>query len=329
MIDILGYILQQWTTGRKTSVTSKGWHSGNAVCCTHRGETQDTRGRAGIIITGNELVYSCFNCNFKTRITVGHSFNSNNRNFLNWIGIDDIQISKLQWESIKQRSVESSLMEHIKHEPLSFSDVELPKSAQLITDSDTKYIDYIESRGLKYTDYPYYITPKGMGRYRNRIIIPYTHQDKLVGYTSRFIDNRKPKYINNQQVGYVFGFDLQHPDWDYAILTEGILDAISINGLALTHNEIGDQQYQLLKTLNRTIICVPDQDKSGMRLIEQALDYGFNVSIPEWDTGIKDINDAVKKYGKVYTLMKILKSSTHNIIRVTMAKKALERKLRI
>ena len=99
--------------------------------------------------------------------------------------------------------------------------------------------------------------------------------------------------------------------------------------MALTHNEIGDQQYQLLKTLNRTIICVPDQDKSGMRLIEQALDYGFNVSIPEWDTGIKDINDAVKKYGKVYTLMKILKSSTHNIIRVTMAKKALERKLRI
>ena len=49
---------------RKT--TPSGWTSFDAPCCVHNGESQDKRGRGGIITQGDGSVsYHCFNCNFK------------------------------------------------------------------------------------------------------------------------------------------------------------------------------------------------------------------------------------------------------------------------
>ena len=43
----------------KTKTSSKGWISFNAVCCHHNGETQDRRGRGGIITDGEAISYHC------------------------------------------------------------------------------------------------------------------------------------------------------------------------------------------------------------------------------------------------------------------------------
>ena len=51
-----------------------------------------------------------------------------------------------------------------------------------------------------------------------------------------------PKFINDQQPGYVFGIDLQKSDWEVCLVFEGIFDAISMNGCALTHNTINYNQ---------------------------------------------------------------------------------------
>jgi len=99
---------------------------------------------------------------------------------------------------------------------------------------------------------------------------------------------------------------LQKENWQYAIVTEGILDAISINGLAVLHNEISNDQAQQLKQLYREIIVVPDQDKAGLKLVEKAIEHGFNVSIPKWDDKVKDVNDAVQKHGKIATMLSIV-----------------------
>jgi len=156
-------------------------------------------------------------------------------------------------------------------------------------------------------------------------VIPYTYKNKIVGHTSRFLDNKTPKYINEQQPGYVFGIDFQKPNWEVCILVEGIFDALSINGCALTHNTINDDQASILSDLNRKIIFVPDRDKTGLKSCNRALELGYSVSIPNWDSSVKDVNDAVIKYGKLPTLLSILQSATTSKVKVELNRRKIER----
>ena len=190
-------------------------------------------------------------------------------------------------------------------------------------ETDTKYIKYLESRAVDPGDYPYMISPEQKGRQAERIVIPYTYEDRIVGHTARFLDDRKPKFISEQQPGYVFGTDLQQEHWTQAIVVEGIFDALSLNCLALLHNDINDKQATLLKSLRRDITVVPDQDQAGIKLIDRAVALGFAVSMPPWPDDVKDVNDAVKRYGRLGTLITIMKARETSKIKIEMAKKKL------
>jgi DNA primase len=127
--------------------------------------------------------------------------------------------------------------------------------------------------------------------------IPFTYDNRVVGYSSRMLDNRQPRYIHDTQPGYVFGTDLQGADWRYAIVVEGVFDALSIGGLAVLHAEINDAQARLIRSLDREVIVVPDQDEAGMRLVDRAVELGWSVSMPDWPADVKDVNDAVIRWG--------------------------------
>jgi DNA primase len=117
--------------------------------------------------------------------------------------------------------------------------------------------------------------------------------------------------------------DAQHRDWSVCIVTEGIFDALSIDGVALMHDDINSEQATLLSTLNRQIIVVPDRDETGMRMCDKSLELGYQVSLPEWEADIKDVNDAVIKYGKLPTLLSILESATNSKIKIEMQRKKI------
>jgi DNA primase len=161
----------------------------------------------------------------------------------------------------------------------------------------------------------------------NRVIIPYTYKNKIVGHTSRFLDNKIPKYLNEQQAGYVFNIDMQKPEWQVCIVTEGIFDALSIDGVAVMHDEINSDQALLLSTLNKQIIVVPDRDKTGLKMCDRALELGYQVSLPVWEADIKDVNDAVVRYGKLPTLLSILQSATNSKIKIEMQRKKIASRL--
>jgi DNA primase len=302
MLDILSYLPP------KRKKTSSGWISFNAVCCSHNGETFDKRGRGGVMIDSTtDWHYHCFNCGYKAGFTLGRPVTIKARRLLGWLGVSSIDIDWLNLESLKHKSITDILDDRtVSRKKITFKEVMLPEEARAITQHDKKFVNYLEGRGLKYNEYPFMITPKGKARYKNRIIIPYTNDNKIVGYTSRFLDDRLPKYLNEQQPGYVFGLDLQKENWQFAVVTEGILDAISINGLAVLHNEISNDQAEQLKQLYKEVIVVPDQDKAGLKLVEKAIEHGFNVSIPKWGNKVKDVNDAVQKYGKIATMLSIV-----------------------
>jgi len=336
MLEISNLVLNQWRTMSKKQVkqSANGWWSGDAVCCTHNGETQDKRGRGGILVHNEGFTWHCFNCNYSTAYTAGKTIGLKMRHLLEWLGFDDITIQKLNLESLRRRTLDDIASDKGLANQLAllrtnkFKTHTLPEGSRDITPNDTKFVDYLESRNLKVSDYNFKITPKGLARKKNRIIIPYMYKDKVVGWTSRFLDKNKPKYLNeNQQPGYVFGIDLQKEDWKYVILAEGIFDAISINGLAIMHSEISDKQIALIKNLGKEVIVVPDQDKAGLGLAEQAIEAGFSVSIPNWGDGIHDINESIIKYGKTGTLLSILQAKESSKIKITVALHKLRKAL--
>jgi DNA primase len=142
------------------------------------------------------------------------------------------------------------------------------------------------------------------------------------------LDNRQPKYIHDTQSGYVFGTDLQKPDWQYVIVVEGVFDALSIGGLAVLHAEINEAQVRLIRSLGREVIVVPDQDAAGMRLVDRAVELGWSVSMPAWPEDVKDVNDAVIRWGKLATLITILQARETSSIKIELRKRQLvKRKL--
>jgi DNA primase len=130
------------------------------------------------------------------------------------------------------------------------------------------------------------------------------------------------------QPGYVFGQDLQRKAWQYVIVVEGIFDALAIDGMAVMHNDINPQQAQLIKDLERQVIVVPDQDEAGLKLVDRAIELGWAVSIPNWPQGVKDVNDAVVKLGKIATLLIILQAKETSKIKIEIRKKQLAKRLR-
>jgi hypothetical protein len=326
MIDMISFLPS------KRKHTSSGWISFNAPCCVHRGDSQDKRQRGGLKPNAeNGWSYHCFNCGYTASFILGRNLSFKARNLLEWLGVDQQSIEQINIESLRHRTM-NGLIENQKTQikAVEFEERDLPADLELIDINNPQhlpYIEYLENRCIDSVGYPYMVSPNAEGRSSKRIVIPFTHKGLMAGNTSRFIDNRQPKFISDTQQGYVFGVDLQKDNWEHAIVVEGVFDALAINGLAVLHNDVNATQAQVIKSLNKNITVVPDQDQAGMALVNKAIELGWAVSIPEWPNGIKDVNDAVICMGKVATLLTILNARETNKYKIEIKRKQLVKRL--
>lgn len=319
MIDILSYL------PAKRKQTSSGWVSFNAPCCIHNSESADRRQRGGLKTSDQGWSYHCFNCGFTASFVLGRNLSFKARKLLGWLNVDRNEIERINLESLKHKNIQGILSERqqvvSKLQGVEFEDRDLPADTQPLNETAQQYL---ADRCIP-TDYPlFYKTMPRPG-----IVIPFTYDGQVVGHTTRFLDDRTPKYIQDIQHGYVFGTDLQHDSWRHALVMEGVFDALSIGGLAVLHAEINDAQVRLIRSLDREITVVPDQDEAGMKLVDRALELGWAVSIPNWSTDIKDVNDAVRRYGRAATMLSIFEARNTSKIKIEMAKKNLLRKLNV
>ena len=308
----------------KRKATPSGWIGFDAPCCIHNGETRDTKARGGVIQEADNISYHCFNCGFKCSWQPGRTFSWKMRKFLEWIGTPDDVINKVALDVMRlNEGVEAR--ERIAQLP-SFSSVPLPDDAVRLQDivNHTKHslsvLEYMAKRNLNLDDTNYYWSPS-LG-YRDRFIIPFYYEKRIVGWTARSIlPNKNPKYLTEVQPGFVYGLDEQGFNKVFAIVCEGQLDAIHIDGTALGGSEISDQQVMLLKRLNKDIIVVPDRDKAGSKLIERAIELGWQVSMPDWNQDVNDVGDAVDKYGRLYTLYSIVNTAEDSPLKIRLKAK--------
>jgi len=303
---IIDTVLTHLPVKRKT--TPSGWISFNAVCCHHMGTGQDRRQRGGIMLTDG-ISYHCFNCGFKASWQPGRQLGPKLKKLLEWLNVSNDLITRCSFDALRQKD-EIISYHSVDHKP-AFIDKAMPLGTRPILEwlddppeQLIPVLEYIYSRGFTIDDYPWHWTDED--GFQNRLIIPFYYENRCVGWTARLLREGKIKYISEQQPGYVFNLDNQQNNRKYCIITEGPLDAISIDGCAVMSNEISPQQVNLITQLDREIVVLPDRDQAGTKLIEQAIDLGWSVSMPDWGDGIKDANDALQKYGRLYTLHRIL-----------------------
>lgn len=323
MLDILAYL------PAKRKRASSGWISFNAPCCVHNGESADRRQRGGLKTSDQGWSYHCFNCNYTASFILGRNLSFKARRLLSWLAVPAEEIERLNLESLKHRNIEGILESRRTFEQLvvNFEERDLPPFAELLTPEHAEYWNYVRSRGVP-EDYPIMVQLETDNVHwtRPHVVVPFTHNNVIVGYSCRFLDNRMPKYINDIQPGYVFGTDLQGPDWQYVLVMEGVFDALSIGGLAVLHADVNDAQAQLIRSLGREVIVVPDQDAAGMNLVDRAVELGWSVSMPEWPD-CKDVNDAVIKYGRLATLISILSHRETSKIKIELRKRQIVKRL--
>ena len=316
----------------KRKQTPSGWLAFNAPCCEHNGTTPDTRQRGGLIANADEGVsFHCFNCGFKTSWRNGRNLSFKMKKFMRWLNVPDDTITKLALQVLQTKTDSTGHKTFITLPK--FVSKELPPKSKPIhewadykalepggIDKDLfKVLEYIAARKLNLNDYDFYWTPEA--GYRDRLIIPFYYREKVVGYTARKVVESKVKYLSEQQPGYVFNIDEQTDDRKYVVAVEGPIDAIAIDGVALLGSEIKEQQTALLNSLGKHVIVVPDRDEAGQKLVYDAMESGWSVSMPEWSQDIGDVNDAVCKYGRLHTLYTIIKNAEDSQLKTKLRMK--------
>ena len=318
----------------RTKSSPSGWISFNAPCCHNRGHSRDTRKRAGVMFSEG-VVYNCFNCKYTASWQPGRTLTEKFKNLCRWLGAGDDQIKEMVFEALKTESLDYE-PEHFV-EKVKFTEKELPEGAMSIEEwINSAYlpdisadigpvIDYVYSRGFDVLSKDFFWSPAP--GYIDRVLLPYYYEGKIVGNTARKITNSKPKYLSDQHPFFVYNIDAQDLLSKYVFVVEGQFDALAVGGVGLLTNEIAQQQAHIINQLGKEVIVIPDQDQAGLMLIKQAIDYDWAVAFPTWDTGVKDVADAVQRYGKLFVIVDAIKTAQQGEIKISVARNNLETRL--
>lgn len=306
----------------------------NCPMCVRRGETRpDTKRRCGIMNDYDKIIIHCFNCQFKSRYFLGDRLSWSMRSFLLALGVDDIEVKKLNFWALEHfEETKTNYVFETIEKPL-FDEIELPPKAKTITDWALDGCDnenllyaaqYVLDRNIYTTDEIYWSPVYEP----TRIIIPLICDGVLVGYSCRSVRNDKIRYIDNRPNNLLGNCDVFKKTNRYkVIICEGIFDCKAIDGIGTFGASLNKTQINWINSSDFQKILVPDRDQAGKDLINVAIQNNWSVSIPSlgknkrWDDDIKDIADATKRYGKIWTLNSIIECATDNPLKIRILEK--------
>ncbi len=302
-----------------------GWISLNCPMCVSQGESRpDIKKRGGFHIAGDSIIFHCFNCGFKTGWEPGKILGYKFIQLLKGLQVDEFYLNKLRLASHNEDNLSTEInLPKIKKIKLDWKTISLPEKSQIIGENTPEIIlKYLESRGEGiYLNWDYYWSTDTYMDFNKRIIIPCYYKKKTVGWVARHIEAKEKKYFVNLPKNYMFNLDqILYKKRKYVILVEGIFDAIGIDAVGFLGN-INKLQVDFLNESDRQIVLVPDYDQTGDRFINEALKHGWAVSFPAWDRDIKDVADAVKRYGRIFTLKNIIDNIETNPTKIKIKRK--------
>lgn len=289
--------------------SATGWYSVKCQCC------NDYKVRGGFNIRDDSVVYHCFNCNTKASYFNNGVVSDGMREVLQAF---NVPLDEIQRISLKNLGKTSSIIERKVVDTNPIFEIALPKTFyKLILDGSDPWsnvaIDYLEhDRGI--TDYKMFYLSHGNTtevekKWYGRLIIPFYRDNKLIFYQGRSLNESTRRYINstvsNDAVILYNYKELTRNVDDPLFITEGFFDAYHLNGIAINGNELSPKKINVINQSRRRKIYIPDRYGNGKQAAFNAIEAGWDVSIP--DIGdCKDINQAVVRFGFLYVYKSLM-----------------------
>jgi hypothetical protein len=285
--------------------TMNGWLTMNCPMCVHNGHRPDSKHRGGLKFEHDRIGYHCFNCGYTTGWRPGQKLGIKLIKLMRTFGIDEGEIQRLKIQLWDQVVEDETVIEEPFKKP-DWPEIQWPWTVRDLT---LEAAEYLDSRGvLELTDW--YTSSSPIQGMDNRVILPYTDNGKLIGYSARWIgdvpDKKTPKMIASRPPSYVFNLERQSHLRKYTLVTEGEYDALTLDCVAIMTNEISPEQAKIIEDIDNEPVVLPDRDKAGLILALQAAELGWSVSFPEWPDDIKDANQAAQHFGRAATLQSVL-----------------------
>jgi len=290
--------------------------------------------RGGFYFEEPEIVgYSCFNCSHSARYDPDDSryskISKNMRIVLDAYHIPKEEVSTVIRDNLSHTPTEKTA-KALKYEP---EVINLPEHFYELKTADTsdKWTiianNYLEKRLIPPDKYPFYLsTGKGFQaeKWLGRIIIPIYKDKQLIFYHGRSLIDKliKPKYTNSsgERGGILYNYDTIFTYSEKPIfITEGWFDAFLIDGVAVIGKFVTDEQVHWLNRSNRQKIVIPDRWGDGIKMVDNALHSGWDVTFPDFGS-CKDITDAMLKYGKLFVMTALMNSVKSGIAAEIKAK---------
>lgn len=284
----------------------KGWHGTKCAIC------NDYKVRGAFLFTGNGgISYNCFNCGFTTGFdpTTYRTPSDKFKDLLRSFGVSDDELTLVIGKSFIEHQGQSkpATQQRPTWAPPKAIDPPPGEPISIMTD-DSPWCEiarlYLQERSLDPAAYPYMVTDAIPGR----VIIPYTHRDRLIYWQGRALtDTIQPRYYNPpvaDKEKLIFNYDELFDGSNNLYVTEGALDALSIGpAIALSDSHSSDWKLAELKKAaarGRRIIFVVDKNKVGADLGRVALKEGWSIVVlPD---GIDDANRGLRRFGRLWLL---------------------------
>ena len=340
---------------RLDSPSSKGWRNNLSGCpyC-HDGKSKNPRSH--FLFTNEEIGWQCFNCGVK------HRFGSTNINTLAtfisksaWKKVGAILL-ELKKDKIFP-SVDLKEQEHIKDEVgednlelINYKEIELPDVSmpfnmdvskisrayqRRFKENKLKATQYLKEHGFTDTNKIKNLYICMEGDYSNRLIFPIYFDGKLISWSARALFPTKTKFMYppsdenfNERGKIIYGLDklFKSEDVKQIFVTESIIDAMHLDGMAVLSKNLTKDQIEILKNFNlqnKKLVFVLDNDtvtkwdtdlKGGElgKIVMNQHQSNWFVSLPNFGQGIKDVSDSIIKNGKLETYDKIMSSFIEN-----------------
>jgi len=274
--------------------------------------------RGGFKFDGDTTGYSCWNCNSKFKYEEGTGkLSKNAKDILEAFGITR-EILREMTSSIflKQNTDGAEIsLEAVTKLKLNTPEVAFPdRCLPLLSDGhealQEPILEYLLNRKIDPLEHTFYFSldPKML----RRVIIPFWRNDKLIYWQARSIDEGvKPRYRNCEVAkdAVLYNYDQLH-NYEQAPLfcTEGVFDAIPLDGLCILGSSLNAAKIEILKRTKRRLIFVIDRDHTGGELGKAVLREGWELTFV--DLRAKDVNDSIVKFGLPFTAYSLLKNAT-------------------
>ena len=284
---------------------ARGFHSLKCQCC------NDYKVRAGFKFEDGNVVYNCWNCSTTSVFEeFSGKISKKMRGILNAYGIDDTEISGVintAFFNKKEKENSTITLANLTKVNTNTPTVKLPeKSLPLghdgFYDYQIKLLTYLEKRKIDIEKFQFFFSLEP--RFIDRIIIPFYRNGNLIYWQARSINPDEKKRYDNAPVGrdaVMFGIDkLRTYSSAPLFVTEGVFDAMMVDGVALLGSKLNEAKVALLQESSRRLVFVIDKDKNGQHLAEDVLKRGWEIAFTP--DGATDLNNSVQRFGMAYTI---------------------------